>query len=126
MKQYISTIIASTSIINSFFIYIFGVTFFQKINNYDHSIYPFITPFYYCIISLISLMISNKYKITKFQRLLIFTIIGSSLVISNIFFLKVYNFKNKIEKYSYPIKNFMGQMLTFYIIIYLLEPIFID
>lgn len=126
MKQYVATIISSTTIVNSFFLYIFGLLYYQKINNYDHSVYPFITPLYFCLFSVLSLFISNKFKFNKFQRLIFISLLGTFFISTIIFKMKVYNFKNKKEKYSYPIKNFMGQMLTFYIIIYLLEPIFID
>ena len=124
MRDYFRTLIVSSSLSSVIlFLYTFGRIDIKKIN-YDGYIYPFILPLYFGILSVFFLFISNTIKFNKILRLLLTSITSSVIAISIIFKMRVYNFENNNEKLIYPFKNFIGHFLTYFTIIYLLEPLF--
>ena len=97
-----------------------------------------LVPFYFGLLNMLSLFISKKFKLTKLVRLLLTTLFSSSIIITLVYKLKLYNWNNKDDKskndkskndkskiskkYIYPLLSLVGHLCTYFIIIYLIEP----
>ncbi len=110
---------------SSILVYLLWVLSFRRLDtnyyNFDGYLYFILAPLYFGIINTISFYLSNKYKVNNLTRFLTTSVISSLIVIFLVYRNKLYNWKDKNKKYKYPVMSLSGHLITYFIIIYLLE-----
>jgi hypothetical protein len=123
MRDYILSFIIGSSILS----YMLWILSLKRVKldyyNFNGYVYYMITPFYFGIMNVLSLYFSRKFKLTKINRLLITSIISSAIIITLVYYFKIYNWKNNNKKYLYPLMSLSGHLITYFIIIYILESL---
>ena len=92
-------------------------------NYYNFSGYNYfiLAPLYFGIINVLSFYIAKKTGSSNLTRLLVTSIISSLIVINLVYRYKLYNWKDRKKKYRYPLMSITGHLITYFIIIYILE-----
>ena len=125
MKEYLLAFVIGSSIF-SYILFVLSLSRLPRdYYNFSGYVYYIIVPIYFGIMNMLSLFLANRFQLSKFQRLILITLVSSSIVITLVYSLKLYNWKDKNKdknkQYIYPFMNLAGHLSTYFIIIYLLE-----
>ena len=121
MKEYLLAFVIGSSIF-SYVLFVLSLSRLPRdYYNFSGYVYYIIVPIYFGIMNMLSLFVANRFKLSKFHRLILTTLVSSFIVITLVYSLKLYNWKDKNKKYIYPFMNLAGHLSTYFIIIYLLE-----
>lgn len=121
MKEYVLSFIIGSSIL-AYMLWIISLSRVDlEYYNFNGYIYYILMPIYFGIINVLSLYFSKKYKLSKLTRLIVTSVISSFIIINLVYRFKLYNWKDKTKKYMYPLMSLTGHLITYFIIIYILE-----
>lgn len=121
MKEYVLSFIIGSSIL-SYMLWVISLSRVDiKYYNFDGYIYYILMPIYFGFINVLSFYFSKKYKLSKLTRLIVTSAISSFIIINLVYRFKLYNWKDKTKKYRYPLLSLTGHLITYFIIIYILE-----
>lgn len=121
MKEYVLSFIIGSSIL-AYMLWVISLSRVDiKYYNFNGYIYYILIPIYFGTINVLSLYFSKKYKLSKLTRLIVTSVISSFIIINLVYRFKLYNWKDKTKKYRYPLLNLTGHLITYFIIIYILE-----
>jgi len=121
MKEYVLSFIIGSSIL-TYMLWIISLNQLDlEYYNFDGYLYYILVPIYFGSMNVLSLYFSNKYNLSKLTRLIVTSIISSFIIISVVYRFKLYNWKDENKKYKYPFMSLTGHLITYFIIIYILE-----
>ena len=126
MKDYVLSFIIGSCIFG-YFIWVLSLLRLN-INYYKFNPYLYFIalPITNGLLTAISLYLARLLNISKFLRLVLVSLSSWSVVVYIVYYKKIYRWKkDSIKPYIYPLINFAGNFTTFFIIIYLLESLFI-
>ena len=123
MKQYVQSFVVGSSIL-SYMLFILSLMRLPRdYYNFNPYVYYIIIPFYFGLMNMFSLFLTNKFNLSKLVRLVLISMMSSSVVIFLVYNFKLYNWKKSNKKYRYPFMNFMGHLFCYFIMIYVLETL---
>ena len=121
MKEYVLSFIIGSSIL-AYILWIISLSRVDiKYYNFNGYVYYILVPIYFGFINVLSFYFSKKYKLSKLTRLIVTSVISSFIIINLVYRFKLYNWKDKTKKYMYPLMSLTGHLITYFIIIYILE-----
>ena len=119
MKYFKQFIVGTSALITVPFFYYFALNYQPK-KNYSYSNYTLISPFWFAIWNVISLLLAEYFDLTMKQRFLLISVISSISIMLITTYLKSYNFtQNEWNKYYLYI--FIKYLLIWNILIYFIE-----
>lgn len=128
-NKHLKAFFAGTSsiILFHFFIVVRFIEKNNKINNnkYNFFMYAFIAPLWFGIHNLISSILEEQFKLTKKQRFLLIFLVSVFIAILSTTINKTYNF-NLLEWISYIIFMFFAYLISWFVIIYVIERKILD
>lgn len=119
MKYFKQFIVGSSSIITVPFFYYFVLNHQPK-KNYLYSNYTLISPFWFAIWNVISLLLAEYFDLTMKQRFLLISVISSLSIMIIARYLKSYNFSQD-EWNKYYLYIFIKYLFIWNILIYFIE-----
>ena len=120
-KDYVLSFVIGSSIL----VYMMWVLSLRRLDmdyyNFSGYNYFILAPLYFGIMNVISFYLAKKTGASDLTRLLVTSVISSLIVINLVYRYKLYNWKDKNKKYKYPLMSITGHLITYFIIIYVLE-----
>ena len=119
MKYLKQFIVGSSAIITVPFFNYFVLNYHPK-KNYSYSDYSLISPFWFAIWNVSSLVLAEYFNLTMRQRFFLISVISSISIMIIATYLKSYNFSKKEWK-KYYLYIFIKYLLIWNILIYFIE-----
>ena len=121
LKEHVLSFVIGSSIL----VYMIWVLSLRRIDmdyyNFSGYNYFILAPLYFGIMNVLSFYIAKKTGASNLTRLIVTSVISSLIVINLVYRYKLYNWKNEKKKYRYPLMSITGHLITYFIIIYVLE-----
>ena len=89
---------------------------------FDGYVYLITSPIIIGLSNVLSLFLLKKFNLSLKSRILLISSINTLFTIFIVYYYKIYNWKkNSIKSNTYPFKLFIANLITYYIVIYILE-----